>query len=253
MVVDLDGDGGAGDGDKRTGRLVGKTVLDVVVDLGQTSRQVPGVKELLAGDQIGAALFTLDAGLGRVARFNAVHVQLAELTLQVLVVDHEGDAAVLVDLDKTILVVLLGPLVDKTTREGLSHFLAVQSLNFSENTGLDLVAAILREENGHGGVGEVLGEDIVTAGLVGGFSTPRVRVQTKEVGLRAGRVLHVAFEVAVSVHQNVTDISSGVTDGDGAVRVLGDIILHITDDSLYRVNWTPLTASVGDAVLLTRT
>jgi len=236
VVVDLDGDRGARDGDKRTGRLVRQTILDILVDAVEAGGQVPGVEELLAGNEIGAALFTLNASLGRVARLDAVHVELAELILQVGVVDQEADTAVLVLLNQTVLVVLLGPLVDETTGESLSHLLAVESLNLGEDTGLDLVAAILGEENRHGRVGEVVRQDVVATRLVRSLATPGVGVQTEEVSLGASRVLHVALEVAIGVHQNVTNIGGGVSDGNGTVGVLSDIVLHITNDSLGYVS-----------------
>lgn len=114
----------------------------------------------------------------------------------------------------------------------MSHFLAVESLNLGEDTGLDLVAAILGEENRHGRVGEVVSQDVVATRLVRSLATPGVGVQTEEVSLGASRVLHVALEVAIGIHQNVTNIGGGVPDGDGTVGVLSDIVLHITNDSL---------------------
>ena len=33
-----------------------------------------------------------------------------------------------------------------------------------------------------------------------------------------------------SVHQDVTDIGSRVANGDGAVALLGNVVLHVTDD-----------------------
>ena len=152
MVVDLLGNGGAGDRDQLTGGGIGQTVLDVFGNLGGHLGQIPSVVEGLVGDERGAALLRLDAGLARVAGGDAVHVELAELVLEVGVVDEHSDGVAVVGADQTILVVLLGPLIDKTTGESLGHLLAVESLDLGKDTGLDLVAAVLGEEDGDGGV-----------------------------------------------------------------------------------------------------
>lgn len=230
VVVHLLGESGGSHRDQRAGGLVGQTVLDVVRNLGGSIGQVPGVVEGRVGDQRSAAGLRVNTGLGAVASGDAAHVQLAELLLEVVVIDQGGDSTVVIDLDEAILILLESPLVNQATGEGLGHLFAVQGLDFGEDTGLDFVAAVLGEENGEGGVGEVLGQDVVAAGLVGGITTPGVGVEAEEVGTGAGGVLHVALEVVESVHQDVPDIGSGVTDGDGAGGLLGDVVLHVTDD-----------------------
>lgn len=230
VVVDLLGDGGARDGDQLSGGGVRQTVLDVVGDLGGNLGQIPGVVEGLAGDERGITGLGLDVGLGRVAGGDAVKVELVDLVLEVVEVDEGGDGVGVVDLDETVVVVLLGPLVDETTGEGLGHLDAVDGLHLGEGTGLDLVAAVLGEEDGDGGIGEVFSQDIISAGLVRGVAAPGVRVETEEVSTGRGGVLEVTLEVVDGVHENVTDVSGGVTDRNGTLGVLGDVVLHVTDD-----------------------
>lgn len=229
MVIHLLGDGAARDLDELAGVGVGQTILDVFGDLGRSGGHPPGVKELAGSDDVGTAGLGLDGGLGDLSRGQAVHVQLAELLLQVVEVD-QGRDLVTVDLDQTVVVVLLGVLIHQTTGEGLGHLLAVQGLHLSEETGVNLVAAVLGEEDGNGSVGEVLGQDVVAAGLVGSVTAPRVGVEAEEVNARVSGVLQVTFEVVSGVGQDGTDIGSRVTDGDGAVGILRDVVLHVTND-----------------------
>lgn len=231
MVVHLLGDGGAGDRDQLSNGGIGKTVLDVVGDLGGNLGQVPGVVERLAGDEGGLTGLSLDVSLGRVAGGDTVEVELVDLLLEVVEVDESGESVGVVDLDHAVVVILLGPLVNETTGEGLSHLDTVDGLHLSEGTGLDFVAAVLGEEHGDSSVGEVLGQDVVAAGLEVRVTAPGVRVETEEVSAGGGRVLEVTLEVVDGVHENVADISGRVTDGNGTLGVLGDVVFHVTDNS----------------------
>lgn len=229
VVVDLLGDGLARDSDGGAGGGVGETVLDVVRDLGGSLGQVPRVKEALGSDEASITLRSVDAGLGLVVGGDTVHVNLGELLLEVVEVDQGGNGVAAVDLDETVVVVSLGELVDETTGEGLGHLLAVQSLDFRESTRSDLVATVLREENGQSSVGEVLNQDVVAARLVSSITAPGVGVETKEIELRVG-VIKLTLEVGSGRGQDRTNVGSRVTDGDRTVRVLGDVLLHVTNN-----------------------
>lgn len=230
VVKNLLLDGLAGDLDGGAGGSVGQTILDVVGDLGGSFGQVPGVVELAGGNQGGGTGWGLDAGLGLVVGGDTVHVDLVELLLEVVVVDQGLDGVAVLGIDETVVVVLLGPDVHKTTRESLGHLLAVQSLDLGESTRSDIVAAILGEEDREGSVGEVLSQDIVATGFVSGITAPRVGVQTEEVKSRVGGVLQLTLEVSRGIHQDGADIGGGVTNGDGTLGVLGNVLLHITDN-----------------------
>lgn len=235
-AVDLLLDVGALDLDELAGVGVGEAVVDHVLDLGGSLGQIEGVGEGGVGDEGGVALGGLSGGLGCVGGLDAAHVELLVLGHEVVVVDEECDGAVVVDLDETVVVLLLGVFVNETAGEGLGHFLAVEGLHFGEVAGLDFVAAVLGEEDGDRGVGEVLGEDIVAALSVGRVAAPRVGVEAEEVRLGIGVVR--AHEVVEGVHEDRTDISSRVPNRNAAVKVLCDVILHVTLNCLEKCQWT---------------
>lgn len=222
---------------------VGQTVLDEVGHLGGRSGQAPGVEEV-SRDNAGTAFLRLDGGLRDVAGGEAIHVQLVELVLQGGEVEQSGDL-VAVDLDQTVVVGLLGPLVDQTAGERLGHLLTVQGLHFGESTGEDRVATVLREKDGGGGISELVGQDVVATGLVGSGTAPRVGIQAEKVDARAGGVGHLTLEVGGGIDQDVSDIGSGVANGDGAGGVLGNVVLHVTDDGTL-VGWSQPGSSLVD-------
>lgn len=235
-VVDLLRDGATLDVDEFAGLGVGEAVVDHILDLGRSLGQIEGVGESGVGDEGGVAFGGLDGGLGGVGGLDAGHVELGVLRHEVVVVDEEGGGAVVVELDETVVVCLLGPFVDETAGEGLGHFRAVEGFHFGEDAGLDFVAAVLGEEDGDGGVGEVLGEDVEAALGVGGLAAPRVGVEAEEV--RAGVLVVLADEVVEGVHEDGTDIGSRVPNRNGAVKVLCDVILHVTLNCLQKCEWT---------------
>jgi hypothetical protein len=232
VAVDLLRDGPTLDIDEFAGLGVGEAVVDEPLDAGGPLGQIEGVGEGGVGDEGGVAFGGLDGGLGGVGGLDAGHVELGVLGHEVVVVDEEGGGAVVVELDETVVVFLLGPFVDETAREGLGHFWAVEGLYFGEDAGLDCVAAVLGEEDGDGGVAEVLGKDVVAALGVGGVAAPRVGVEAEEV--RAGVLAVLADEVVEGVHEDGTDIGSRVPNRDGTVNVLCDVILHVTLNCLQK-------------------
>lgn len=235
-VVDLLRDGATFDVDEFAGVGAGEAVVDHVLDLGRSLGQIEGVGEGGVGDEGGVAFGGLDGGLGGVGGLDAGHVELGVLRHEVVVVDEEGGGAVVVELDETVVVGLLGPFVDEAAGEGLGHFRAVDGLHFGEVAGLDVVTAVLGEEDGDRGVGEVLGEDVEAALGVGGVAAPRVGIESEEV--RAGILVVLADEVVEGVHKDGTDIGSRVPNGNGAVKVLCDVILHVTLNCLQKCQWT---------------
>lgn len=73
---------------------------------------------------------------------------------------HKCDLLGAVDGDKSVLIRLLGVLVDQTAGKH-GHLVAVQNRDVGESTGLDVVATVLGEEDGDVGVGEFRGERAV--------------------------------------------------------------------------------------------
>lgn len=84
---------------------------------------------------------------------------------------------VIIELDETILVGLFGEFVDETTSEDTSHVLGVKSADLLPDTGTNLVATILGEEDGER-VGFVVLDELVVAGsLEGVLTTPLITNQ----------------------------------------------------------------------------
>jgi len=116
--------------------------------------------------------------------FNQSHVELAVLLGEGVVVAAQVHGAVGVGVDNTVVVVFLGPFEDQTAGHD-GHLLAIEDGDFVEGTGLDLIAAVLGEEDGNGAVAEHLDELVVARGLESGVgAAPRVGVQAEEVGAR---------------------------------------------------------------------
>lgn len=175
-----------------------------------------------------------DGGLAGVMGSDRAEIKLAVLGPQVLKVDEQADGSVAVDADQTVVVGFLAVFVHQSSRKSLRHVGTVDRLDLAENTRLDVVATGFREENRHSDVGEVLGKHIVTAGVVGCITAPRVRVETEEVGTRGGRVGKVAGQVVSRVNQERADIGSRVTDRNITLGVLADVVVHVTLDGLLK-------------------
>lgn len=84
---------------------------------------------------------------------------------------HECDLRGAVDGDKSVLIGLLGVLVDQTAGKH-GHLVAVQNRDVGESPGLDVVAAVLREEDRDVRVGELFSESTVARLLERRVSTP---------------------------------------------------------------------------------
>lgn len=235
-VVDLLLDVGILNLDELAGVSVGEAFVDHSLDFGGSLGQVEGVGESGVGDKGGFALGGLGGGLGCVGGLDAAHVELAVLRHEVIIVDEERDGAVVIDLNETVVVLLLGVFVDETAGEGLGHLLTVKGLHFAEVAGLDFVAAVLGEEDGDRGVGKVLGEDIVATLGVGRVAAPRVGVEAEEV--RLGISIVSAHEVVEGVHEDGTNIGSRIANRNAAVKVLCDVVLHVTLNRLRECQWT---------------
>lgn len=241
-VVDLLLDVGILNLDELAGVSVGEAFVDHSLDFGGSLGQVEGVGESGVGDKGGFALGGLGGGLGCVGGLDAAHVELAVLRHEVIIVDEERDGAVVIDLNETVVVLLLGVFVDETAGEGLGHLLTVKGLHFAEVAGLDFVAAVLGEEDGDRGVGKVLGEDIVATLGVGRVAAPRVGVEAEEV--RLGISIVSAHEVVEGVHEDGTNIGSRIANRNAAVKVLCDVVLHVT------LNRPDVSGNVLDTLLV---
>ena len=147
--------------------------------------------------------------------------------------------------NETVVVGLLEVHVDNTTRPDRGHLVAVKGLDIGELAGCDLVAAVFGEEDGDVVVLEVLGLDVVAGLGVGRVTAPRVDVVAPEVdGIRAV----TAVEVGGHLVADLTIIVGSVTNTDGAVVLVLDVCLHVTDSSLDESAGVGVVGLVGDLV-----
>jgi hypothetical protein len=143
--------------------------------------QVEVLADAAAANQASAALGRFEVGGGGVVVLDQRHIELAVLLGESVVIAAQVHGAVGEGVDDAVVVVFLGPLEDQAAGHD-GHLLAVENGDFVEGTRLDLVAAVLGEEDGDGAVAEHLDEFVVAAGLEGGVgSAPGVRVEAEEV------------------------------------------------------------------------
>lgn len=147
----------------------------------------------------------------------------------------------------TVVVGILEVLVDNTTGKPVVHLRAVHDGDVAEGTRLDGDTTVLGEEVRDGVVAQILGHDVVAGLGVGGVTAPLVDIVTEEVD---GFVRVTAVEVVDEVGTDLGDISSGVTDTDGAVVLGLDVGLHVTHGGLDVGTGTGGVDTVG--VLVTR-
>lgn len=230
--VDLVLDGPVRDGDDLAGGLRADAVVDQILTTRGDGRQGEVVVEALLRDERRVTLGSLGRGRGSLSSLEGLEVDLLVLSGQVVVVDEKLDRLVVVDLDDTIVVVLLAVLVDETAGEDGVHVRAVDRLNLGEDARGNLVAAKLREEDGHRRILQVGNELVVGGRLEAGFTAPGVGVEAEEVGLAGvvGVTVLGAGQVVEGVDENGANVSSGVADGNLAVGVLGDVVLQVTGD-----------------------
>lgn len=214
--------------------LGGDTVVNHLADVVDHGGQSPVGVEAVAGDELVAALGGLNVLLLSLDSHEGLPVDLEKLVLEAVVVAEELGRVTL-EVNETIVLVLLGVLVDEATGEDGAHVVAVESNSLVPPAGLaqGLVAAVLGEEDGDGAGLELVGELIVGRGLVSGIdTTPAVRVETVDVA--TAQVVLLALDCALAVVPGVvgkvTDIGSRVANGDGALEVLLDVALEITGD-----------------------
>lgn len=118
--------------------------------VGRVRNAETGAKTV-GGDEVGVAFGRGEAGGGVVLGGQEVDVEGVVFCFEVVVVDEQFSAAVGIGLDEAVIVAVLGPLVDETAGH-YGHFGAVKGGNFVEDAGQDLVAAVLGEEDGDGGL-----------------------------------------------------------------------------------------------------
>jgi hypothetical protein len=136
--------------------------------------------------------------------------------------------AVLGNVDDTVVVGLLGVLINETTREDVGHVLVVEGSNLLPETWGRLVTSELGEEDGEGVVGVVLNELVVSGSEESVVSTPLVGVDSEKVNVSNGSTLEVLGEGDTEVQV----IGVGVSDGNDTGDLLSDVRLHVTDNSL---------------------
>lgn len=170
-------------------------------------------------------------GVGAVAgtRGSRRDLDHRQFVLEKSVVGLGGDAAVGVNDNKTILVGLLGVLVDKATRKHAAHLGGVDALDFSKRTGHDFVTAKLGQEHGAGVPGVRLHLLVVARETERRATAPGVVVHAKHV-----QTLVIGATVKVlSLLQTVgRDVSGRVTNRDETTGLGLDVGLHVTDDGL---------------------
>lgn len=157
-------------------------------------------------------------------------VQTGVLLLQRVVVGHDLGRAIRGDVDKTIVVGLLRVLVDDAAAENALHLIAVDLWYLGEDTRGRCVAAKLGEEDGDRAALEPSNKLIVAGLREGAVATPRVGVEGEQVDAALLVLLILTLQILPRIEEDRTDIGSAVTDGDGTIGVLGDVVLEVTSD-----------------------
>ena len=189
-----------------------------------------------------------------------VHLDTLRLDLlhnldELVVVLHGGGLAVL-DLDETVVVLLLVEHVDDTTAEDAGHLVGVQGFGVIPETALSTtngVAAVLSEENGDGVVAEEVDLDVKAGLLEAALAAPGVDVVTPVVD---GLLLGAAVEVLGHVDADIGVVVGSIADTHPAVAVLhlvGDVLLRVTSGSLDERRGVRVGGIVGDLVTLLHT
>ena len=129
----------------------------------------------------------------------------------------------------TIVIILLEVHVHNATAENWSHLVTIDGLNFGEFTGLNIVASVLGKEQGDVEVFELLDNGFIARFLVGRVTAPGIDVITPEINGFFGLS---AVEVVSHVFADIGIIIGGISDTHGAVILLLDVGLHITNSSL---------------------
>lgn len=209
-------------------------INDLLSSRGKLGKSKVGV-EALGSDQLGSASSRLRlGGGGSLDTLNVGEIELGVLCLEGVEISSQGGGAFLGKVHETVVVGLLGVLVDDTAREAL-HLRAVNGANLGEDTGGGGVAAELGEEDGNvAGLEDV--DELVVAGLLeAAGAAPGVAVKSEHVTL--GHIISItgerALEVVVRVCQDVADVGSRIADGDGPGYVLLDVILDVAGDSAH--------------------
>jgi hypothetical protein len=172
-VVIIDGGGHGGLRDRNSLSLVctRDTVADHGINATGTSREVPGVVERALGDEIRVACRGLATSGSAVGGSEKALIELAVLSGQETVVFTKVDLVSAGNVDKAIVVLALGVLVDQTTGHD-AHLLAVKDGNVGESARLDKVASVLRKEDGNAGVAEEVDQLAVARLLESAIAAP---------------------------------------------------------------------------------
>ena len=146
-------------------------------------------------------------------------------TLEILV---GRDFAIAPDLDKTVTVRLNGVFVSETTRVDTGHVGGIESRDLAPLAGVG-DAAKLRQEDGLAVI--AVGLDLLVPSRLGKRRgvAPGVVVEGKEVG---ALIVSTAVEVESLELDVLGNISGRVSDRNDTVVPVGDVLLHVTSNSL---------------------
>lgn len=158
----------------------------------------------------------------------------------------ESRNCIVLESDKTVVVILFKVHVDDTAGPDVGHLRGVEGRDIIKSTRLDDVAAILGEENRDGKVGKFLSAVSVTRGLkIDLATTPLVHVDAVKVS----RVLSItAGKVVSKVATGIRVIVSGVTDRNAAVIFRFNVSLGITNSGLDKGRSVSVGVVVGNFV-----
>ena len=210
------------------------TIPDDFSGVGRENGQGKVAVEALGSDQLGVAHRSLGRGsTRRLGSLKRLEIELGILVPECIEIRQKLSGAIFFrDDHQAVVVVFLRIFVDNTAREDGVHLGSVDSANLGEDTGIRIVAAIFRVKDGHRAVLEAVDQVAVGRLLEITLSAPAVAVQGKEIGVAHVVLIAVfnALEVVVAIPQDGSDIGGRVTDGNGTIGVLGDVVLEISGD-----------------------
>lgn len=152
---------------------------------------------------------------------------------------------ILDDKEPTVVICFLEVHVHDSSTDNRSHLVTIKCLDLGEHSWLNLVAAVLGEEDWDVEALELL-DDLIIAGFsVRGVTAPRVDVVSPEVN---GFLFLIAVEVGGHVFADLSVVVGCIADTHWTVFLILDVGLHITDGSLNESTGIGVGAVVGDLV-----
>lgn len=205
--------------------------------------------EDLVGSPVGGQFGARTGGVGGLVR---VHLNSGgggseDVGLEGVEIGKLGGLSTLVDLDQTIVVLLLVVHVDDTAAEDTGHVVGVEGSGLLENTlgSTVVVATILSEEDGDGVLLEELDLLVVARILHVALTAPGVDVVTPVVDALA---IITAVEVLGNLITDILVIVGGIANTQPTLLGILDVLLGITDGSLDESRGGSVGLVVGDLV-----